>query len=119
MAVTAVRTIAITFSGDIQATNSLPAAPNGVAPGSITIHSLALGDNTITLPGGGSTPQGATIIPPSGNTQALILKGVGGDTGIRINKTDPTVITFDAAALPANIVINAAGVVTGMRIIWT
>lgn len=119
MAVTAVRTIAITFSGDIQATNSLPAAPNGVSPGSITIHTLAPGDNTIPLPGGGSTPVGATIIPPSGNPNALTLKGVGGDTGIRINKVDPTVVTFDPTALPANIVINAASTTTGVRVIWT
>jgi hypothetical protein len=119
MAVTSVRTIAITFSGDINATNSLPSAPSGVSPGSITIHSLAPGDNTIALPTGGSTPVGATIIPPSGNPNALTLKGVGGDTGIRLGKTDPTSLAFDTTALPANIVINAATTTTGVRIIWT
>lgn len=119
MAANSTRTVTITFSGDINATNSLPAAANGSSPASITIHSLAPGDNTITLPGGGSTVVGATIIPPAGNPNALTLKGVGGDTGIRIHKTDPTVVGFDSTALPASIVINAATTTAGMRIIWT
>src|SRR5215510_3897844 len=107
MAVTAARSIAVTFSGDINATNTFPAASNGASPGSVTIHTLAAGDNTITVPTGGATVKGATIIPPTGNTNSLTLKGVGGDTGIVLSKVDPASISFEVA--PANFVLNAGG----------
>ena len=118
MAVTASRTVTVTFVGDINATNAIVAANNASSPGSITIHSLAAGTNTITLPTGGSTPKGALIIPPTGNTQAITLKGVAGDTGVALGKTDPTSLSFDAPP-PANFVLNAGGVIDGLRIIWT
>jgi hypothetical protein len=119
MAVASTRVITITYAGELVGSFTFSAAQNSVAPGDIDIFSLALGDNTIPLPTGGSTPSGATIIPPTGNTQTLTLKGVGGDTGIRLNKVDPTSISFDAAALPANFILNAGGVVTGLRVVWT
>ncbi len=117
MAVTATRVVTIAFTGDINGTNTLNAASNGASPGSITIHTLAPGDNTITVPTGGSTVKGATIIPPSGNTNAITLKGVGGDTGIAVSKVDPTSIAFETA--PTNFVLNAASTIAGMRIIWS
>ena len=117
MAVTATRVITIAFTGDISGSNSPQAQSNGSSPGSITIHSLAPGDNTITVPTGGSTVKGATLIPPSGNANAITLKGVGGDTGIAISKVDPTSIGFETA--PANFVLNAASTIAGMRIIWS
>lgn len=118
MAVTSQRTGAITFSGDVNAQISLAPVSNTQAPGDIDILSLSTGANTITLPTGGSTPKGAVIIPPSGNAVALTLKGVGGDTGIALNKTEPAIVTFDSPP-PASFVINAAAVVNGLRIVWT
>lgn len=118
MAVTSTRTGAIQFAGDITASISLAPVSNTLAPGDIDILSLTTGANTITLPTGGSTPKGAVIIPPPGNTQALTLKGVAGDTGILLHKTEPAIITFDNPP-PANFVINAAAVVNGLRIVWT
>lgn len=117
MSVNTQRTVTITFTGDINATNSLPAAANGTSPGSITIHSLSAGDNTITVPTGGATVKGATIIPPAGNVQAITLKGVGGDTGIPLSKLDPASISFETA--PATFILNAGGIITGLRIIWS
>lgn len=117
MSVSATRVVTIAFSGDIQATNALNATPNGASPGSITIHTLSIGDNTITVPTGGSTVKGATIIPPAGNTQAITLKGVGGDTGVVLSKLDPTSLAFETA--PANFILNAGGTITGLRIIWS
>ena len=117
MAVNATRTITIAFTGDISGSNAPSANPNASSPGSITIHTLAPGDNTITVPTGGSTVKGATLIPPSGNANAITLKGVGGDTGIAISKVDPTSIGFETA--PANFVLNAASTIAGMRIIWS
>src|SRR5262245_52770286 len=117
MAVNATRTITIVYSGDVQGNEPLAAAPNAVSPGSVTIHTLSLGDNTITVPTGGSTVKGATIVPPSGNAQTITLKGVGGDTGVALSKLDPTSIGFETA--PANFVLNAGGAITGLRIFWT
>lgn len=117
MSVNATRVITIAFTGDITANNSLSAAASASSPGSITIHTLAPGDNTITVPTGGSTVKGATIIPPAGNTNAITLKGVGGDTGVVLSKLDPTSIGFETA--PANFVLNAGSTIAGMRIIWS
>lgn len=117
MAVSAQRVVTITLTGDVSLNNPLSATANAVSPGSVTVHTLAAGDNTITVPTGGTTVKGATIIPPSGNALAITLKGVGGDTGIPISKVDPTSIGFEAA--PVNFVLNAGGIITGLRIFWT
>lgn len=117
MSTNATRTITIAYSGDVNGTETLAAAPNAVTPGSVTIHSLTTGDNTITVPTGGSTVKGATIVPPSGNAQNITLKGVGADTGIPIGQQDPTSIAFQTA--PATFVLNVGGNVTGLRIFWT
>jgi hypothetical protein len=117
MAVTASRVVTVTYAGDVNGNNTLPAAANAVSPGSVTVHTLNAGDNTITVPTGGTTVKGATIVPPAGNAQAITLKGVGGDTGIPLSKLDPTSIAFETA--PANFVLNAGGIINILRIFWT
>lgn len=118
MAATANRQIAINVSGDSIINKIYEAAENAASPGSITVHSLSVGANTITIPSSsGISVKGATIVPPSGNTQSLILKGVSGDTGITISNTDPTSIAFETA--PASFVLTAGGTIAGLRIIWT
>ena len=119
MAVASSRTTTISMSGDINVPSmSFPAASNANAPGDIDVLELAAGNNTITLPTGGSAPKGATIIPPPGNVQTMTLKGVGGDTGIPMHLTDPSTITF-ATPPPASFVITAGGIITGLRVVWT
>lgn len=118
MAATANRQVAINVSGDSIINKIYEAAENAASPGSITVHSLSTGNNTITVPSStGITVKGATIVPPSDNTQAITLKGVGGDTGIVISSTDPTSIGFQAA--PASFVLNVGGNIAGLRIVWT
>ena len=118
MAVNAARTVTINLTGDVIADKIFSAAENAASPGAIVIYALASGDNTIPVPTmTGITVKGATIIPPSGNTVGLILKGAGADTGITISKTDPTSIAFETA--PANIVINTGAILNGLRIVWT
>lgn len=118
MAVNAARSIAINLTGDVILNSIYSAAQNAASPGSTTIHALTTGSNTITVPTvTGFTVKAATIIPPSANTNALTLKGIAGDTGIAISKTDPTSIAFETA--PANFVINAAANTDGVRIVWT
>ena len=116
MAVNAARSITVNFTGDVIGDKIYEAAENAVSPGSITIHTLAIGTNTITVPVG-ATIKGATIIPPSGNTAALTLKGIAGDTGVVISSTDPTSLGFETA--PVSFVLTAGAIVTGLRIVWT
>lgn len=117
MAVSAARSIVITYTGDVVGTETLAAAPNAASPGSVTLHTLASGPNTITLPTGGSTVTCATIVPPAGNTQTLTLKGVTGDTGVPLHLTDPSAVTM--AAANTTFVLTAGGTVTGLRIYWS
>ena len=117
MAVNATRTVTIAFTNDINGTQTLNAQANGSSPGSITIHTLTSGANTITVPTGGSTVKGATIIPPAGNVNSITLKGVSGDTGVELSKLDPTSIGFETA--PANFVLTVGSTITGLRIVWS
>ena len=96
MAVTATRTTTIVYTGDTVGTETISAASNTASPGSIEIKTLASGDNTITLPTGGSTVVACTIVSPAGNTASIKVKGVTGDTGVRIHNTDPTTLSFDS-----------------------
>jgi hypothetical protein len=118
MAVNAARSVAINLTGDVILDKIYSAAANALASGSVTIHALVNGANTITVPTvTGITVKGATIVPPSGNTSAITLKGIAGDTGIAISKTDPTSIAFETA--PASFVLNAGAAIDGLRIVWT
>ena len=117
MAVTSTRKVTVTYTGDVAASLAFSAASNASSPGDVEILTLASGANTITLPTGGSSVKGATIILPSGNTQTLTLKGVTGDTGVALHKTDPTSISFDTTV--TSFVLTAGGTITGLRIVWS
>ena len=64
---------------------------------------LASGANTITLPSGTTT---VIIQFPTGNTAAVILKGVTGDTGIPLNPVTNT--KFDPVSGSTSFVITSA-----------
>lgn len=117
MAATATRKQIIGFSGDVSAQHIVAAASNSASPAQLEIKTLASGSNTITLPTGGSTVVSCTIVPPSGNTTAITLKGVTGDTGFRIHNTDPTTVTFHTTVTEFN--LTAAAQITGVRLYWT
>lgn len=117
MAVASALTVVNNFSGELVSSLSLAAAPNSNSPGSITVLTLASGANTITLPTGGTVVARATIHPPSGNTETITLKGVTGDTGVVLHKTDPTVIALGTTAA-GTFCLTAGGTITGLRIIW-
>jgi hypothetical protein len=111
--------IAITGDGSISSiawSEIFNGLSNPLSPAQSEIKDLALGANTITPPtGGGTTPVGVLIIPPSTNANALTLKGIAGDTGVPISKTDMTYIGLGAAG---TFVINAAALTSGVRFIW-
>lgn len=117
MATSSTRSQTVTFSGDVNAALAQAAAANANSPGQTTIQNLAAGANTINAPGGGTVPTSVTIIPPAGNVNLLTLKGIAGDTGIPIHKTDPTTIALDSSF--ASFVLNAAAITNGVRLIWS
>lgn len=117
MAIAAARSINCRFTGDFVANNTYLAASNSDSPGTTEIKTLALGDNTITPPSGGTTPKGCTIIPPSGNVTAITLKGVNGDTGVGLHLTDPTSIGL--ASPTATFVLNVGAEIEGVTLVWT
>lgn len=118
MATTGKRSVIVTFSGDIQAGNVYAAADNAVSPGDHDVVDLASGNNTITVPPSTACVVTAcTIVPPTGNTVDIVLKGVNGDTGIQLHDTDPTSIAIDSSV--TSFVLNAASPVVGVQLIWS
>lgn len=117
MATSAQRKITLTYTGDVAGVEDISAAVNLTSPAQVQLVTLAIGDNVITAPTGGSTPTACTIRKPAGNAIALKIKGVGGDTGVRLHNTDPDTISIDAST--ASFIINAAAQVVGVRLYWT
>ncbi len=116
MATTSNVTVIVTYSVDTIATETYSASTNAASPGSIKLVTLASGDNTITLPTGGSTVTGCLVIPPSGNTNALSFKKTGADSGSPLHLTNPLFLTFAAGYV--SFVLNSTGTTTGVRLIW-
>jgi hypothetical protein len=114
MAVSAARTITITFSGDVSGAESISAATNSSSPGSIQYINLASGFNGINVP---TSAVAATIVPPAGNATSITLKGVTGDSGIRLHNTDPTTIALHSSV--SSIGLTAGDAITGVRIFWS
>jgi hypothetical protein len=117
MAVNATRVTTIVYTGDTVGTETISAASNAASPGSVEIKTLSSGFNTITLPTGGTTVNACTIVPPTGNTVTLTLKGLTGDTGVPLHLTDPSTITFAVATTTFGLTTGAA--LTGIRLYWT
>ncbi len=118
MSITSSRNIQLQFSGDITLGIIQSALNNAVSPGMEVVQTLAIGANTITAPVvSGLVVTALTIIPPAGNTALITLKGIAGDTGVALHKTDPTVIAVDTTFV--SLVLNAASAVVGVRLIWS
>ena len=118
MPLTAVTTTKVIYSGgdltDGTGVSSSNTNSNAPAAGEAYL-SLASGANTVTFPTG-FTLNGVDIIPPSGNTTALTLKGIAGDTGIRLHNTVTTRVAIDSSVL--SIVLNAASAMTVRLAYW-
>lgn len=121
MAVTSTRVITVNFSGDgLNGAFTFSATSNAVAPGAISILTLPTGSTVVAFPTGGSTVYGATIIPPTGNTSTITVKGTTADVGVAIHKTDPTSIAFDTTSTTqTGFTITVSSTVTGLRVVWT
>lgn len=117
MSVTSNRAIDVTFEGDHESSTTYSADENTDSPGQHQVVTLAIGNNTITVPTGGTTPTAVTIVKPLTNTTAITFKGVNGDTGVRLHDTDPDSISLHSGV--ASFVLNAGAEVQGVRLIWT
>jgi len=118
MSSTSNRTINFTFTGDHVASPVIAAAANAASPAAIAAPiTLASGANTIAIPTGGATPVCVTIVKPAGNTVLVTLKGVTGDTGVPLHKTDPDSISLDSTA--TTFVLTAASQIIGVTLIWS
>jgi len=117
MATASTRKVSIGFSGQYGASNVYQAAVNADSPGQHEYKTLALGNNTITPPGGGSTPVAVTIVPPAGNTGTITLKGINADTGVVLHKTDPS--SFGLNSSTATFVLTASVQITDVQLIWS
>lgn len=117
MATTASRTVTIVYSGDVAGTEEIAAADNTSSPASIQPLTLTVGNNTINVPSGGTTPVACTIVPPSDNTSAITLKGIAGDTGIALRKTDPTTIAIDPSV--TSFILSVATANVNVRLFWS
>jgi hypothetical protein len=115
MSIASARLARVLFSGDIIASIEQEAS-NATSPGVIEVLTLASGNNTITVPNDDVT--GVTIIPPPANEETITLKGVNGDTGIRLHLTDPCSIGIDAAVV-TTFVLSAGAEIVGVRFIWS
>lgn len=91
-----------------------PADITNAAPvGTLTKTNLAAGDNTITIPTGATS---LVMKPPTGNTNALILKGAGADTGRRLHNTNPQAVSFDGSV--TTFIINAGAITNNFEILF-
>lgn len=79
------------------------------AVGDSITQSFPIGFTTVNPP---ATATAALIIPPLANTNALTLKGVTGDTGIPISKTQPMVVTLVAGSTFGILVATGATTLT-------
>lgn len=57
-------------------------------------QTLSDGFNAVTVP---ADAQAVAIIPPSDNTETLVLKGVTGDTGVPLSATGPNFVSLDGS----------------------
>src|SRR5215510_3677162 len=94
MPTTSTRTIGLGFTGDVNAPNmNYEAANNSSSPGEIELVDLSTSPLTVTPPSGFAA---VTILPPAENDVLITLKGVSGDTGVKLHMTDPTSIGLDS-----------------------
>ncbi len=118
MSIQSTRRTVIGFTGDVTWDQTEYAADNALANGQSELKNLSAAFNQFTVPiTGGTVPTAVTIIPPAGNAQTMILKGVTGDTGIGLHLTDPSTIALASTTTVWG--ITAGGTITGLRLIYS
>lgn len=119
MSVSSSRFISIALSGDVVAPSLIyNAALNALSPGAIELKLLASGANTtISPPPTPTLPKAVTLSYENDeNTVQVTLKGVAGDTGIALHRTDPSSIALNSPT--GTFVLHATADVV-VRLTWT
>lgn len=115
MAISCISTITLAYAGDRRQSYPFAGANNPNSPDQERFYNLSSGDNTIDVPTVGVTAQGAVIIPPGSNTTiALKIKGNAGDTGVLINRANPTQLGLDSGV--SSFILNASAALIGVRV---
>lgn len=118
MAISSSRQLSIQYTGDVDYGQLINADINEASPAEMWPIDLSSGNNTIGIStGGASVPTAVTIVPPSNNEATITLKGVNGDSGIKLHPTDPTTIALDPTV--TSFVINVSVAVVGFRFYWS
>jgi len=118
MSTTSSKTIQIQFSGDIAFNEPFSSLDNASSPAKTDLVTLAIGANTITAPVvTGIVVTGLLIIPPAANINLITLKGITGDTGVALHKTDPTSLALDTTFV--SLVLTVTVQVVGVRLVWS
>ncbi len=112
MSVTSTRRVINRYDDDIELLEASDAI-NEDSPAQVQFINLSSGNNAITPPTGAI---GFTLLLPSDNEETVTLKGVNGDTGVVLHKTDPTSVGLNATTA---FVLTASGIINGVRIIWS
>jgi len=104
--------VAISYSatGDgMTLTYATTAQENATSPGEQQPVTLAIGDNTLTVPTGA---KGVILVPPASST---VVKKLGGSTGFTIRSDAPSYLALPNST--ASIVLNASAIET-LSLFW-
>ena len=105
-------TASVTISGNVtgaptsQRTIDPTTLTSVASSGAVTQTTLAVGDNTFTIP---PLSIGCFIQLPVANVIVTKFKGVAGDSGMIMAPGGVMLINWNVASLPASFVLNAAG----------
>lgn len=118
MSISAAITNHIQFSGDQTSELAFGSGALSDSPCIQQLITLAIGDNTITLPDiEDFTVHGVVIVPPLLNATELVLKGIAADTGIPLSASRVSIVQL-GDILPVSIVIEVDAEIVGLRLIW-
>lgn len=114
-------TVSISYPARASGGTTVPILPDTLANSysymKLDTIDMALGDNTITVPSTTNT-KGVFIVPPTGHTVDLKLKGAAGDTGVGLATLGYFLISWDGGAPPASFIVNATAALTGVSFYW-
>lgn len=117
MSVTASCTSHLVFSDDQESELIFASGPLEDSPYAQEITTLAMGDNSISVPDvDGITVHGLAIVPPAANDAAITLKGNAADVGIALNANFVSVIQFGTP--PAAVILSVTEDIVGVRLVW-
>jgi hypothetical protein len=118
MSVQSSRQSILQFTGDVTGTEIAQAAVNQLSSAQSQIIALIIGANTITVPVVALVyvPTAVTIVPDPLNVFGLVLKGVTGDTGVKLHATDPSIVALDPSVVSFVLTVQTP---LNVRFIWS